>query len=1235
MTRIGTRRFYDWICRWSLLPAWVLLVLAGCGEKSSEETLNAKQRPLFKLISAAQTGVDFNNTLFESDTLNILNEAYLYNGGGVGIGDFNRDGWVDLYFSANMVSNKLYLNLGPHGNDPRGNGPGGEPHHGNGLLGDLKFRDITEAAGVGGAGKWCSGVSVIDINTDGWLDLYVSATFHKDSLRRQNLLYINQGVNEEGIPQFKEEAAAYGLADNGYSTQGVFFDYDRDGDLDLYMLTNALYDSKTPIRYRPKVTDGTAVNSDRLYRNNGIGPAGHPTFTDVSREAGILIEGWGHAVSVSDINLDGWPDLYISNDFVANDLLYINNQDGTFTDQVSAYFQHTSWFTMGTDITDINNDGLVDVVALDMLPENNLRKKSMLSGNDYINYFNSRKFGYQHQYIRNVLQLNAGMSPNGHPVFSEVGAMAGIHQTDWSWAPLVADFDQDGFRDIIITNGLPRDVTDLDYIVYDNGQDNYGGSVKATLAMVEEYFPVVKIPNYAFKNTGGFLFADSTKAWGLQQPSFSNGGAYADLDNDGDLDLVINNINDPAFIYENTLRQDKRNSANHFLSVVMEGPEKNPQGIGATIRLYVDGGRQLLYEHQPCRGYLSTMDVRAHFGLGSTIQIDSLRVLWPDQKSQLLTRIPANQPLTLSYRDAATFKNPKPVVTPVFSDVSEESGLLFKHREKDAIDYNIQRTLPHKLSQYGPGIAVGDIDQNGYDDLYLGGAAGYAGVFFMQNAKGNFIRDTSRILQPDSAPEEMGVLLFDADNDTDLDLYVVHGSYEFPPFDPTSQDRLYVNNGKGQFQWDEKALPKEFVNGSCVRAADFDQDGDLDLFVGGRSVSGAYPTAPQNFLLENQEGIFYDVTAQYSPALQQAGMITDALWSDFDQDGKVDLVLAGEWMPLTFFKNTGDAFESVNESTGISQHHGWWNSLVSGDFDQDGDIDYVAGNLGLNSIYQASAQEPMTMLAKDVDDNGRVDPMIFSYMKAEDGTRHSFPIHTRDDMISQLISIRREYPTYQSFGRATLEALWPVEEQQNALKMKTTQLASSYIENKGAGKFTLKPLPLEAQIAPLYGMVAEDVDGDGQLDLMLVGNDYGIEPIAGRHDALMGLYLKGDGQGNFLPVSMAESGFWVNGDAKGLAVVHTATGENLWVATQNQDSLKVFRKETNKEIDPLQEIKLNPDDFYADIVYQDKSRRRIEFYYGNTYLSQSSRRMHLDEEAIEVVVTDYQGHARKVMEVIY
>jgi hypothetical protein len=1181
------------ICKQSpyvtLLSA-ALFLLTACSNKQNANTL-------FKLLPASETGIEFKNTITESDSLNILNHPYLYNGAGVGIGDFNRDGKPDIYFAGNMVPGKLFLNKGA-----------------------LKFTDVTSTAGVSGDGRWCTGVSVVDVNNDGWMDLYVCASFKNNPAQRKNMLYINQGLNKDSIPTFKESAQAYGLQDTGYSTQAIFFDYNHDGFLDMYLLTNFL-GKETPVAYRPKLSNGQAENNDRLYRNNGNG-----TFTNVTREAGILLEGFGNSVSVADINNDGWPDIYVGNDFISNDILYINNQNGTFTNRSSEYFKHTGWSVMGSDLVDINNDGLADLISLEMLPEENLRKKTMLVGDNYITYINNDKYKYDHQYIRNVLQLNQGQVAGGNPQFSEIAYMAGIYQTDWSWTPLVADFDNDGYRDMVITNGYPRDVTDLDHALYTNDQ---GRSVKenTTLAAADS-FPVVKTASYAFRNKGGYMFNDESKNWGITKPTFSTGGVYADLDNDGDMDLVINNINDDAFIYENTLSsKTQANKANNYLKAALEGDDKNKSGIGATIRIYYQG-KQQLYDQQPCRGYMSTVDALGHFGLGAATMVDSLRIRWADGKTQLLTNIKANQTIKLQYKNSAGLYPPgTPAVKPIFAPANVQTGINYVHQEKDAIDYNIQPTLPHKLSQYGPCIAVGDVDKNGFDDFFIGGAAGKKGVFFMQNAGGHFSMDNKRFINEEFKEEEdMGALLFDANGDGNLDLYVASGSFEFDKGHTTAQDRLYINNGKGQFARNYSALPVEYDNGSCVRAADFDGDGDLDLFVGGRSVSGAYPSSPVSHLLQNNGGEFTDVTANFCPELAHGGMITDALWSDFNNDGKPDLVVVGEWMPVTFYQNNGNGFTNSNAASGISSHLGWWNSIVAGDFNNDGKTDYIAGNLGQNSNYKASATQPMTIMAKDMDGNGSFDAMIFCYMKAEDGTQKAFPMHTRDDLISQVIGIRKKYPTYKGFGRATLQDLWSAQDKEGALELTATDMNTNFIQNNGNGKFSISAMPLAAQMAPVYGMVSEDVDGDGNLDVIMTGNDFGMEPFTGRHDAFMGLYLKGNGKGGFAAITMAQSGLCISGDAKALATIRSG-GKELFIATQNQGALKVYQKTAS---DGAKWLKLNPSDFFADVTYKNGGKKRVEFYYGSTYLSQSSRAFKTDPGVARITITGYDGKKREI-----
>ncbi len=642
---------------------------------------------------------------------------------------------------------------------------------------------------------------------------------------------------------------------------------------------------------------------------------------------------------------------------------------------------------------------------------------------------------------------------------------------------------------------------------------------------------------------------------------------------------------------------------------------------------------QQYYEHQPSRGYLSTDDARAHFGVGNIATIDSLKVVWPDNTTQLLINITTNKTITIQQKNAlktAVVLIPKE--TTIFTETANAHGIKYRPVEDDFVDYNIEPTLPHKLSQYGPGIGVGDIDNNGFDDFYIGGSSSNPGTFFMQDANGNFTQDANRFLQKENPlAEDMGILFFDANNDKNLDMYIVSGSYELPPGNEICQDRLYLNDGNGKFTRSINSLPKETANGSCVRAADFDGDGFMDLFVGGRVVSGAYPTAPQSFILKNNNGVFTDVTQQLCPQLKNLGMITDALWTDFNNDGKPDLVIVGEWMPVTFFKNTGKGFVQVAQADAIHQHTGWWNSIVAGDFDNDGRTDYIVGNLGLNSNYKGTPKQPMTIFAKDLDQNGSVDAMVFCYLKAEDGSMKSLPMSTKDDLASQLISIRKKYPTYKSFGTATMDDLWNSKDREGAIKLQATDMRTSYIKNNGNDHFDIKPMPIETQTAPIFGMLSKDVDGDGNLDVLMVGNDYGMDPYSGRHDAFNGLYLRGDGKGNFNAVSIEKSGFFVKGDAKGLATIVTAKNEELILVTQNQDSLLAFTNYRDINAMGQQWINLQPDDFYADIIYKNNKKKRVEFYYGATYLSQSSRKLKLEKEAARISITNFKGVKRALI----
>ena len=1169
----------------------IVFVLTSC---TSDDTL-------FKKIKPGRTGITFSNRITESEEYNIMVFEYIYNGGGVAVADFNNDGLQDLFFSGNMVDNQMYLNQG-----------------------DWRFRDITQDARIAGTDRWSSGVAVVDINNDGWLDLYVCATSYTPGKRRANQLYVNQGTQDTGSPYFKEMAEAYGIADTSYTTNSAFFDYDNDGDLDLYLAVNKFDAKLAPNGYWWPNDLRAQVNTDKFYENTKDSISGQTVFRDVSEKAGIVRGGFTLGLNIVDINRDGWKDIYVSNDYNSPDMFYVNNGDGTFTDLAGEYLKHTSYSSMGMNIADMNNDGLADIFVLDMLPEENLRRKVFLQPYNYVSYLNNETFGYTYQHVRNILQLNQGQRPdNGQLAFSDVSMFAGIHATDWSWTPMLADFDHDQFRDIIITNGFPKDITDHDFSDFMTMRGNFMSN-EIPLQLI----PSVKIDNYAYKNllkdAGGIPhFKKVSEDWGITEPSFSNAAAYGDLDNDGDLDYVVNNIDDSAFVFRNMLVEEDREDAN-WLKVSFKGGKDNINGLGAIVELFYQGQVQM-WENSPFRGFHSSVQMGAHFGLGEVVLLDSVRIEWPGRKQQILYDVPANQVLMVDYENASLGFTARSVDSnPIFTEVSEKSGVDYSHPESDYIDFNVQALLLHKLSQLGPGIAVSDVNNDELDDFYVGGSHFNKGRFFIQQSNGTFLeKDLLPGIEGESKrEEELGVLFFDADLDGDEDLYLVSGGYEFEISDNCYQDRLYLNEN-GSFVLAEDALPDFLSSGSCVKAADFDRDGDLDLFVGGRVHPFHYPIAVSSYLLINDgRGKFSMGNRSHAPGLEEIGLISDALWTDYDNDGWIDLLLAGEWMPLILMKNSSGKFDQSIQ-IGNEKAVGWWNSLASCDFDLDGDMDYIAGNLGRNSLLQTSWEYPVSLYAGDYDNNKYLDLIPSNYYLNETGVPEEFPYFGRTDMEKQVKEFKNIYTEHKEFGTATIDEVMSKLPDVTKLVLKANYQLTSYIENKGHGEFTVKELPPEVQIAPVFAMLTGDFTNDLLPDILLTGNDYGNEVASGRFDALNGLLLCGDGKGNFEVMPMQESGIIIPGDGKSLAKLQASDSTLMVISGQNRGKVGLFKSKY-----PYQSLDLEPGDYAAIIQLMDGRSYREEMPYAGTYLSHSGRRLWLPEYVNEVEIISYGGEKR-------
>lgn len=1050
--------------------------------------------PLFKNVSPEASGITFKNVLSETPAFNRTNYEYFYNGGGVAVGDINNDDLPDLYFTGNQVADALYLNKGA-----------------------FHFEDITRSAGIKHENDWHTGVSMIDVNDDGWLDIYVCRSGLTKPGDRANLLYINNHDNT-----FTERAEEWGLADTGHSVQVAFFDYDQDGDLDCYLLNHPVGQKNFPIGEYYAFRAARVHESDRLYRNDG------ERFTDVTIEAGLFDYGFRHGVAVGDINNDGWPDLYVCTDFDEPDRLYINRR-GRFVDEGLQWMKHTSMFSMGCDLADFNNDGLLDVFVADMTPESHVRSKRNMASMDTDRFKWLVKAGFNYQYMVNSLQLNTGSS------FQEIAQVSGVSKTDWSWATLFADLDNDGWKDLFVTNGVRRDVLDNDAKAAIAEMVNSGDKVR--LSEVLDAMPQNTIPNYVFRNTGELTFENTTQSWGLDAPQNSNGAVYSDLDRDGDLDLVLNNVDAVASLYENT-------TSERAIRIALEGPRGNRFGLGTRVHVESSGVTQL-QELYLTRGYLSSVEPVLHFGLGAARKAN-VKVYWPDGRFQEIHD--ADKNLLIKHSESVEQPRQAAPAASRFSEIGREVGLTLRHHENKYDDFARELLLPHKQSENGPLITTGDVNMDGLADIYFPGAKGFGGELFYQTADELFATAGQGAWHGDRAAEDAGSLFFDADNDNDIDLYVVSGGNEEPAGSDLYQDRLYLNDGEGNFSKSE-ALPRMPTSGSVVITSDFDNDSDLDLFVGGRVVPGGYPEAPRSYLLENRNGEFVDVTDQRALGLSHIGMVTEATFSDYDSDGDEDLLLVGEWMPFTVFENQDGVFSKA-EVGAIGCTAGWWFSISANDLDNDGDTDYILGNIGGNNKFHPTAGKPLKIYANDFDATGSRDIVL---AKAE-GEGY-FPVRGRECSSEQMPFIVDKFPTFKEFAEANINMIYE-DGLQTAIALEACEMQSLILWNDGAGSLRKEYLPIEAQLAPLRGIVVSDVNGDGKPDILAAGNMYGAEVETPRYDAGVGICLV-QSESGFQFKDHRWSGFFTPGDVRDVELLWIGDRMAVIVAN-NRGLLQVF-----------------------------------------------------------------------------